>query len=87
MTGLLPTQAPSLLQESDWVHLLLSSHCAPVCLFALTQPTAGLQVSTTQPFLLSQTTSAPLPQTPAVQTSPVRHLFAVLQGVVLGRSS
>ena len=75
-----PTQAPPV-QVSEVVHAFPSLHAA--ALFVWTQPVAGLQESSVQPLLSLQSSAGPPAQVPALQVSPVVHVFPSLHAAVL----
>ena len=75
-----PTHIPK--EQTSFVVQALPSLHGEV-LLVKTQPLAGLQVSSVQPFASLQTGGGPPRQTPPEQASPVVHAFPSLQGLVL----
>jgi hypothetical protein len=75
-----PTHVPPV-QVSAVVQALLSSHGA--LLLACVQPLAGLQLSSVQTLLSSQSSAGPLPQAPPLQVSVVVQASPSLHGAVL----
>jgi hypothetical protein len=80
LRGAPPTQVPAL-QVSPVVHAFPSSQ--PALLFAFTQPTTALQVSSVQGFESLQSGAAPPTQVPPLQLSTVVHAFPSSHGAVL----